>query len=147
MSIRNLSVALICFVLTMSCNKNFNPEQEKEAIINVMNQQEKDWSNGDIDSFMEGYWKSDSLTFIGRNGIANGWETTLNNYKKGYPTKNDMGKLTFKVFKLDFFNSTNAYMIGQYTLLKEETTSSGYFSLIWKKKNNKWVIVSDHTSG
>ena len=62
----------------MACSNNSN---EEEKILAVMDMQEKAWSNGDIDTFMQGYWQSDSLMFVGKNGIKYGWQTTLDNYK------------------------------------------------------------------
>lgn len=112
----------------------------------VMNLQEKAWSDGDLEKFMEGYWKSDSLKFIGNNNISYGWETTLANYKKGYPTTNDMGKLTFEIIHLEKISSSCFSMVGKYTLTRKDDAPSGHFSLLWKKINGKWVIVQDHTS-
>ena len=68
----------------MACTQQ---SQEKEAILEVMSQQEQDWNNGDIDAFMQGYWQSDSLMFVGKNGIKYGWQTTLENYKNSDPTQ------------------------------------------------------------
>ena len=53
-------------ILTMACTQQ---SQEKEAILDVMHQQEQAWNSGDIDAFMKGYWRSDSLMFVGKNGI------------------------------------------------------------------------------
>ena len=119
-----------------------NNEQE---ILAVMNQQEADWNNGNIDAFMQGYWQSDSLMFIGKNGIKYGWQTTLDNYKKSYPDKATMGKLEFNVVKLEVSGET-AYMLGKWSLIRENDNPNGYFTLYWKKINKKWVIVIDHTS-
>ena len=48
-------------------------------------------------SFMQPYWKSDSLMFMGKNGVVWGWQPTLDNYKKGYPNKDAMGQLSFDI--------------------------------------------------
>lgn len=127
----------------MSACSNSNPE--KDAILKVMNQQEKDWSNGNIEGFMQGYWNSDSLMFIGKNGIKYGWQTTLDNYKKSYPNKDTMGKLEFEVLNLEV-NSNTAYMLGKWSLIRKTDNPNGYFTLYWKKINEKWVITIDHTS-
>ena len=116
-----------------------------EEIKKVMNMQEVAWNNGDIEQFMEGYWKSDSLKFIGKNGIKYGWQTTLDNYKTSYPDKNAMGKLGFDILKLEV-NGSSAYMLGKWKLTRKEDTPNGYFTLYWKKLNDKWVITIDHTS-
>lgn len=41
------------------------PEADAEiSIREVLTKQQDAWNNGDLDLFMEGYWKSDSLQFI-----------------------------------------------------------------------------------
>lgn len=119
-----------------------NNEQE---ILVVMDMQEKAWNKGNIDEFMQGYWNSDSLMFIGKNGIKYGWKTTLENYKTSYPDKAAMGKLAFKVLKLEV-NNDSAYMLGEWNLKRELDNPGGYFTLYWKKIEGKWVITIDHTS-
>lgn len=110
-----------------------------------MKAQELAWNKGDINGFMEYYWKSDSLKFIGSKGITYGWQKTYDNYIKGYPTKELMGILTFTIKEMTQLSKTSIYVIGQWQLSKEKP-SGGYFTLLWKKINGLWVIVADHTS-
>ena len=126
----------------MACQQQTN---EKEAILKVMNQQEQDWNNGDITTFMQGYWQSDSLMFVGKNGIKLGWQATLENYKKSYPDKSTMGKLSFKIEKLEVENQA-AFMLGKWNIKRDNGDIGGYFTLYWKKIDGKWTIVLDHTS-
>ncbi len=126
----------------MACTQQ---SQEKEAILEVMSQQEQDWNNGDIDAFMQGYWQSDSLMFVGKNGIKYGWQTTLENYKKSYPDKSTMGKLSFTIEKLEVENQT-AFMLGKWNITRDGGNIGGYFTLYWRKIDGKWLIVLDHTS-
>lgn len=128
--------------MSIACS---NKPIEEKAILNVMKEQEKAWNDGDIDTFMQGYWQSDSLMFIGKNGIKYGWATTLNNYKKSYPNKDAMGKLEFKVIQLEI-NKSNAYMLGKWSLVRKEDNPNGYFTLYWKKIKDQWFITIDHTS-
>lgn len=123
-----------------------DPTQAKVAIARVMNMQEEAWSAGDIEQFMEGYWQSERLVFIGSRGLTYGWQKTLDNYKKGYPTKEDMGTLQFDIISLEELNPETFYMIGKYTLIKDKGNQSGHFTLIWKLINGRWRIVSDHSS-
>lgn len=118
---------------------------ERSKIMEVMKMQEIAWNNGDVEQFMEGYWNNDSLMFIGKNGIKYGWDNTLENYKKSYPNKELMGMLIFEVVKLEVNNET-AYMLGKWNLKRKEDNPNGFFTLYWKKINNNWVIVIDHTS-
>ncbi|MBX2945935.1 MAG: DUF4440 domain-containing protein [Cyclobacteriaceae bacterium] len=120
--------------------------QEEAAIRKVMHLQQEAWNRADIESFMQGYWKSDSLKFIGRQGIHYGWQTTFDNYKKGYPTPEAMGTLTFTILSLEMLSNTSAYMIGRWHLKRTTDEPGGHFTLLWRKINGKWVIVVDHTS-
>jgi hypothetical protein len=61
---------LSCFLLLYSC---FLFAQDKEAIIRVLERQQKAWNKGSIEKFMDGYWKSDSLIFVGRAAPTYGW--------------------------------------------------------------------------
>ena len=57
-----------------------------------------------------------------------------------------MGKLKFDVKKIRSISDNSAYLIGEYYLKRTIEDSYGHFTLIWKKINDKWLIISDHTS-
>lgn len=121
---------------------------DADAIKTMMLQQSNDWNAGNIDAFMQGYWQSDSLMFVGSRGITYGWQATLDNYKKGYPDRATMGTLKFEFLKMDFFNrKTVCSLLGQWHLTRPEKGDvGGYFTLMLKKIKGKWLIISDHTS-
>jgi hypothetical protein len=119
----------------------------RETILKLLEQQTNDWNNGNIDAFMQGYAKSDSLMFIGKNGITYSWEKTLINYKIRYPDRATMGILKFEVLKMDFLSKKSCWVLGKWHLNRPEKGDiGGYYTLIFKKIKGKWVIVSDHTS-
>lgn len=120
-------------------------KDETKVVANNMKIQEESWNKGDIPGFMEYYWKSDSLKFIGNKGITYGWQKTLDNYLKGYPNKEAMGILKFTIIENNQLSNTSIYVIGKWELTKEKPVG-GHFTLLWKKINGKWVIVADHTS-
>lgn len=117
-----------------------------QEINEVMLQQETDWNKGDIEAYMLGYWKSDSLLFLGGKGPVYGWEKTLSNYQKTYASKNQMGKLKFENIKIEVLSDTNAFVIGKWHLERKETNLGGWYSLLWKKIDKEWKIVIDHSS-
>lgn len=125
-----------------------NPISIKDSldIMKVMDIQEKAWNNGDIDSFMNGYLRSEELVFSGSDGPVYGWNATKERYKKSYPDLKTMGKLSFTIKKIKSLSKKTAYLIGEYYLKRTIEDSYGHFTLIWKKVNDKWLIVSDHTS-
>ena len=119
-----------------------------QLIAAKMADQEVSWNKGNIKGFMKHYWKSDTLTFTGKNGIQYGWQTTLENYLKSYPNKTQMGKLTFTNISIKKIDLNTITVIGKWNLDREDKLDdlNGYYSLIWQKKDNHWVIISDHSS-
>lgn len=124
----------------------FNSKETVGTLSALMDAQENAWNNGDLDGFMSSYWKSDSLSFIGSRGLSKGWTTTLENYKKSYPTSEKMGRLAFNNLEMEQVSENAAFVIGQWTLYRTQDTLSGHYSLLWKKVAGSWVIVADHSS-
>jgi len=146
---KNLVITFILFLFTISSvqsqsYKNYNTS--KKDITTMMLQQAKDWSNGDVEAFMEGYIKSDSLKFVGSKGITYGWKQTLENYKKGYPTKEHMGVLTFNLLEFDQLAKDVFLVIGEYHLKRTIGDADGMFSIILKQVNGEWKIIADQSS-
>ena len=125
----------------------FVQAQSPEAEIRkVMADQEECWNSGDLECFMEGYWKSDKLVFIGSKGLTYGWQNTLDNYKTGYPDRATMGKLKFELKVIEPIEGDHWFVIGKWALKRDKGDVDGHFSLIWRNIDNEWVIVADHSS-
>ena len=120
--------------------------QDEQQIRQVINEQQTCWNAGDLECFMESYWKSDDLVFIGSRGVTYGWQNTLDNYKKSYPTKELMGTLSLELLILEPLSEDFWSVIGRWSLQRESDNPQGHFSLIFRKLGNDWVIVSDHSS-
>lgn len=95
---KNLFIPIVIFFL-INATGLFGQTNSKqfEKIKTILYQQQADWNKGDIDAFMEAYWKSEQLQFGGATGITRGWQATLDRYKKSYPDKATMGQLTFEI--------------------------------------------------
>jgi len=137
---------LSSFIILLAGCTNSTFEADKLAIQQAMESQATCWSRGDLDGYMNGYWKSDSLRFMGKKGITKGWKTTLDGYKKSYPDKAAMGKLVFDIVSYERLNPNQMFVTGRWTLLREKDTLGGYYSLIWQKIDGEWKVVFDHTS-
>ena len=135
----------LIYIFLIFCACSSSAQNDPAMVMAEMEAQQSSWNNGDIPGFMEYYWKSDSLKFIGSRGITYGWQKTLDNYIKSYPDKAAMGILRFSIKECSQLSSTSIYVIGSWDLQKEKPVG-GYFTLMWKKIGGKWVIVSDHTS-
>ncbi len=134
---------LFCFILLLNCQAQTTEKEDKEAILSVMTLQEKAWSNNDLEGFMNGYWKSESLKFFGSSGLTNGWQQTLDNYKKGYPTKEHSGTLNFTIKDISKIEEGSYWVMGEYHLKRSVGDANGVFMIIFKKINGEWKIVAD----
>jgi hypothetical protein len=119
---------------------------DEQAVRTTLNQQTVAWNQGNLEEFMEGYWKSDSLMFVGKSGLTYGWQATLDNYKKGYPDTASMGKLTFDIVQVKRLSVLYFFVVGKWHLARTIGDVGGTFTLLFKKIKNKWVIIADHSS-
>ena len=147
------TLTFFCLFITFFgiAQRDIVPEPDwKERIISsistLMNEQEKCWNAGDLECFMQPYWHSDSLMFVGKSGITYGWQQTLDNYKKSYPDKKTMGTLQFTNIKVIPLSSSSCYVIGQWQLKRTAGDLSGHYTLLWILKSNEWCIIADHSS-
>ena len=125
---------------------NAQTTRDKADILELLENQRQGWNKGDMDSYMQGYWKSDSLLFVGKNGPTYGWQKTLDNYKKGYPDKSAMGFLTFGIKKVEFLAKDKAFVLGSWNLKREKDEPKGFFTLLLRKIDGEWKVVVDHSS-
>ena len=121
-------------------------ELAEKAILAVLQKQVSAWNDGDINRYMEGYWHSDSLVFIGKKGCTYGYEATLNNYKKAYPDKSAMGQLHFSDIRFKRISRRNYMVIGAWHLQRSIGNLDGHFSLFLRKRKMHWHIIADHSS-
>ncbi len=129
----------------LSCGTDTGVSDRAE-ILAIMDKQESCWNEGDIVCFMEGYWPSDSLMFIGSTGVVYGYDNTLDRYLKTYPDRSAMGMLSFDIVDLQQLSTSYFHMVGKWQLKREIGDLDGHFTLLFKKIDGNWYIVRDHSS-
>ncbi len=122
-----------------------DPKPE-HAITQLISQQARDWNAGDIDAFMNAYWRSDQLTFSSGGNVTRGWEATLARYKQRYPDAKTMGKVTFTQLEFLPLDDDAMQVLGVWDLHRDDQPIGGRFTLIFKRFGEAWRIVHDHTS-
>ena len=140
-----IGLLLISIGLYAQSIKSFK-SADQQIIVKILEDQRVAWNQGDINEFMQVYWKSDSLVFLGRNGPKYGWQNTLDNYKKSYPDKKTMGLLIFNIHEIRILSKGNAFVVGAWMLKRETDEPNGFFTLLLKKIKGEWKIVADHSS-
>jgi hypothetical protein len=141
-----ISVILIGLFFISSFAETKISEKEKHEISRLLDKQVQAWNEGNLEKFMQTYWNSEKLSFVGSRGPTYGWKATLESYKKGYPDKAAMGILKFTILDISKIDRKTVYVIGKFDLTREMGNLSGHFTLVIQKINNEWLIVSDHSS-
>lgn len=140
------SFLFLCLLFMICSSASFAQNKDESSIRSVLQYQQEAWNNGRIYDFMQGYWKNDSLMFIGKSGITYGWQQTLDNYKKGYPDTAAMGKLKFTLLHLKPLAPDYYFVVGQWYLTRSIGNIGGTFTLLFRKINGQWCIIADHSS-
>jgi hypothetical protein len=115
-----------------------SPEHDRAAITKILDEQQSTWNNGDVISFMKGYWNSPELTFAGSGGIARGWESVLARYKRKYPDQAAMGQVNFSNVEVRFLGPDAALVLGQWHLRRSSGDIGGVFSLVFQRLPEGW---------
>ena len=124
----------------------FSQTRDESEILSILESQTKAWNSGDLDHFMVGYLKTDSLMYIGKSGVTYGYNATLDRYKKNYAGPDNMGKLRFDILHLKPLGKKNYMVVGKWSLTRKAGDVGGHYTLIFEKQNRKWVIIADHSS-
>lgn len=140
-----MKMKLLLLFLTVSAF-SFAQSGDEKAIRELLEAQTGSWNRGDIEGFMQTYWKNDSLMFIGKSGVHFGWQETLNNYRKGYPDTAAMGRLSFDIISIRILSSDYSYVVGKWKLNRTIGNLEGYYDLLMKKIKGRWYIIADHSS-
>jgi len=148
-----LLVFLTCAMLSSGCastarRENDGVKSANARIRGILEDQAKAWNAGDIDAFMVHYWKSPELTFVSGGTVTRGWDETLRGYRHRYPTRAAMGRLTFDELDVRALAPHAALVSGRWRLAREapQEPVGGRFTLLFRRIEDHWVIVYDHTS-
>ncbi len=124
----------------------FDQAADEAAIRAVLQQQQDAWNRGDVDAFMDGYARTDSLRFASGGAVQQGWQATLERYHRAYPDRAAMGTLSFELRQVRVLSQRWAFVFGAYALERADDRPTGLFTLLFEKRPEGWRVVHDHTS-
>ena len=152
------AVALVSFAAVSiaasrkSSNEKMPPQSNKQDakiaadVRAVLDAQVAAWNRGDIEAFMDGYWRSPQTSFVSGDHVTRGWQTVLDHYKKSYDSREKMGTLAFSELEITPLGKDAANALGRWQLTRAKDTPHGYFTLLFRRTPQGWRIVQDHTS-
>ncbi len=133
-------VFLICAPLLLA---------QGDEIRTMLAHSEAAWNRGDLAAFAADYDDSPETTFIGRDITHGGVQAILDRYRRGYPTPEAMGTLTFSEIAVRPLGKGYALANGKYSLKRTQAgggDASGRFTLVLRKTKAGWKIIHDHSS-
>lgn len=121
---------------------------DAKAIERVLRTQQEAWNRHDLEGFMTGYWRSPDLTFFSEGKEQDGWDATIERYLAKYASPgHEMGKLEFSGLRVEVLSQDSAFVRGSWKLtMSDAKTPHGLFTLVFRKFQEGWKIVHDHTS-
>lgn len=119
---------------------------DETSIRDLLENQDAAWNAGDIDGFMNGYWVSPELRFASGGSVTRGYDETLQRYKARYSNSDLMGQLSFTALEIVPLSGDAAVVHGRWLLTRESDAPSGLFTLVFRKIDGQWKIISDTTT-
>ena len=147
----SLILSVVAVVMSQSaCVQSGESEKQtaanEAAIRAVLEAQAAAWNRGDVEGYMEGYERSETITFISGDSVSRGWQTVADRYKKSYDTREKMGTLAFSELEIKPLGEFYANVVGRWQLTRAKDTPHGRFALIFRRTNAGWRIVQDTTT-
>lgn len=140
---RTIKTLLLLACLALAAAGQSAPSAPIRAVLQA---QTGAWNRGDVTAFMQGYWRSPQLEFVGSGGVTRGWDATLAHYRKSYPDISAMGRLTFSRIEIVPLCGDAALVTGRFDLARANDHPYGYFTLVFRRFAEGWRIISDHTT-
>jgi ketosteroid isomerase-like protein len=140
-----MTFLILSFLITMIGLGQDSSEPARQIRL-MLEVQQQDWNRGDIESFMRGYERGDSLIFTSGGKIFRGWDEALRRYKSTYRDREAMGQLEFSQLEITILSDTAAIVLGKWSLQRRNDSPGGVFTLALRKGSDGWKIIHDHTS-
>jgi uncharacterized protein (TIGR02246 family) len=112
----------------------------------VLDEQATAWNAGDLDGFLTGFWDSPELVFTSGGQVLRGRATLRQRYRQGYWSGGDPGKLSFADVEIHALAPDAAWALGRWELAFPTDSVGGVFSLVFRRFDDGWKVVHDHTS-
>lgn len=149
-SIRAAAALLALAALLAACAAEPAPgSSPEEQVASLMRAQTEAWSRGDLEAFTAVY--AEDAIFLAPSGITRGRRAVLERYRKHYPDKAAMGKLTLDAIEARAFpagKAAEAVSVAARWRLERQgqadrETAEGLTLVVFRRTGGSWEIVQD----
>lgn len=122
-----------------------DPQREIAA---MLTQSAASWNRGDLAAFMNDYARDSLTSFVTGRGVQYGWQPLYDRYQANYfaPGKS-RDSLAFDNVRVRPLTTNLAFCTAHFALHRgSRVVASGPFTLILARRDDRWLIIHDHTS-
>jgi len=106
------------------------------------------WNRGDLAGFMNDYARDSLTSYVTGGHVQYGWQPLYERYQTAYfaPGKS-RDSLAFDDVRVRPLTTGLAFCTARFALHRGgQVIASGPFTLILAKRDDRWLIIHDHTS-
>jgi ketosteroid isomerase-like protein len=147
------ATAAACFVALAGCAATADARagatpnaEDVVAVRATLDAQVAAWNRCDLEGFMAGYWPSEHLVFMTREGSTRGFRETLERYRRSYDRPESFGRLTFEDLRFERIDAETMLALGGWRLGDAAAAPHGRFALVLRRFAEGWRVVSDYTT-
>jgi uncharacterized protein (TIGR02246 family) len=117
-------------------------EEIRKGVAAVLDRQVQAWNRGDLEGFVSVY--AEDAAFVSPTGLTRGRQALLERYRKRYPDKAAMGKLSLEILETRLAGADGVSLVARWTLAyPDKPAASGLTLLVLHRREDGWMIVQD----
>jgi uncharacterized protein (TIGR02246 family) len=139
---------LVCVALAACAAPDAHRAAAVRDIADLLARSAADWNRGDLAGFMSDYAPDSLTSFVAGGGVVYGWQTLHDRYRDAYFAPGmTRDSLAFDALRVRVLAPTVALATARFALRRGDSViASGPFTLVLERRNDRWLIVHDHTS-
>lgn len=118
-----------------------------ETIRQLTDKLRTDWNSGNMDAYLDAYWKSEQMSLMFGNQAVRGWQALADLFRGNWSTEPAMGDFSVSNVVVIPLSPDTVISSGAFTHVFPTETVEGSFSHVWKlQADGRWLIAHEHTS-
>jgi limonene-1,2-epoxide hydrolase len=119
----------------------------EETIRQLTAKLQTDWNAGDMEAYLDAYWKSEQMSLMFGNQAVRGWQALADLFRGSWTTEEAMGDFSASNIVVVPISSDTVISSGAFTHVFPDETADGSFTHVWKQlEDGQWRIAHEHTS-
>ncbi len=126
--------------------QTLHEESAEQAIRHLLSGSRDAWNRGDLTGYMKTYWRDERVRHVFNDDITIGYSASEERYRTRYPDPNNMGAISGSELDIQILGPEAASAFGRWRFEHGEVVFNGVVTLVFRKIDDTWVIVHDHST-